>query len=66
MCGLLPHEAIGFLRSLRGVRFTGFDIVEVAPAYDTAAQTTALLAANIGYEMLALTTLAPSAGSGSR
>jgi len=66
VCGLLPHEAIGFLRALRGIRFTGFDIVEVAPAYDTAAQTTALLAANIGYEMLALTTLAPSAGSGSR
>jgi agmatinase len=57
VCGLLPHEAIGFLRALRGVRFTGFDIVEVAPAYDTAAQTTALLAANIGYELLALAAL---------
>jgi agmatinase len=62
VCGLLPHEAIGFLRALRGVAFTGFDIVEVAPAYDTAAQTTALLAANIGYELLALTSLARSAG----
>jgi agmatinase len=57
VCGLLPHEAIGFLRSLRGVRFTGFDIVEVAPAYDTAAQTTALVAANVGYELLALAAL---------
>jgi agmatinase len=57
VCGLLPHEAIAFLRALRGVRFTGFDIVEVAPAYDTAAQVTALLAANIGYEMLALVAL---------
>jgi agmatinase len=57
VCGLLPHEAIGFLRALRGVRFTGFDIVEVAPAYDTAAQTTALVAANIGYELLALAAL---------
>ena len=37
--------------------FTGFDIVEVAPAYDTAAQTTALLAANVGYELLALAAL---------
>jgi agmatinase len=57
VCGLLPHEAIGFLRSLRGIRFTGFDIVEVAPAYDTAAQTTALVAANVGYELLALAAL---------
>jgi agmatinase len=48
------------------VRFTGFDLVEVAPAYDTNAQTTALLAANIAYEMLtliALTSPAPSGGS---
>jgi agmatinase len=57
VCGLLPHEAIGFLRALRGVAFTGFDIVEVAPAYDTASQTTALLAANVGYELLALAAL---------
>jgi agmatinase len=57
VCGLLPHEAIGFLRALRGLRFTGFDIVEVAPAYDTAAQTTALVAANVGYELLALAAL---------
>jgi agmatinase len=64
VCGLLPHEAIGFLRALRGIPFTGFDIVEVAPAYDTAAQTTALLAANIGYELLALAALMSSAPSG--
>jgi agmatinase len=60
VCGLLPHEAIAFLRALRGRHFTGFDIVEVAPAYDTNAQTTALLAANIGYELLALAALSPS------
>jgi agmatinase len=58
VAGLLIHEAIAFLRSLRGIRFTGFDIVEVAPAYDTPGQTTALAAANLGYEMLALTALA--------
>ena len=39
------------------MRFTGFDLVEVAPAYDTNAQTTALLAANIAYEMLTLIAL---------
>jgi agmatinase len=58
VAGLLIHEAIAFLRALRGIRFTGYDIVEVAPAYDTAGQTTALAAANIGYELLALTALA--------
>jgi agmatinase len=58
VAGLLIHEAIAFLGALRGVRFTGYDVVEVAPAYDTAGQTTALAAANIGYELLALTALA--------
>ena len=58
VCGLLPHEAIACLRALRGVRFSGFDIVEVSPPYDNAGQVTALLAANIAYEFLALTALA--------
>ena len=58
VAGLLIHEAIAFLRALTGISFTGYDIVEVAPAYDTAGQTTALPAANLGYEMLALTGLA--------
>ena len=58
VAGLLIHEAIAFLRALRGIRFTGYDIVEVAPAYDTAGQTTALAAANFGYELLTLTALA--------
>jgi arginase family enzyme len=57
VCGLFPHEAIGFLRALRGLAFTGYDLVEVAPAYDTNAQTTALLAANLAYELLTLTAL---------
>ena len=57
VCGLLPHEAIAFVRALRGVEFTGYDLVEVAPAYDTNAQTTALLAANIAYEFITLTAL---------
>jgi agmatinase len=57
VCGLLPHEAIAFVRALRGMRFTGYDLVEVAPAYDTNAQTTALLAANVAYEFLTLTVL---------
>ena len=56
--GLLPHDALGFLRALRGVRFSGYDIVEVSPPYDGSGQTTALFAANVGYELLALTALA--------
>jgi len=55
--GLTAREALGFLRALRGMDFVGFDVVEVAPAYDTAGQTTALLAANVGYELLALKAL---------
>jgi agmatinase len=57
VAGLLPHEALAFLRALRGMRFSGYDVVEVSPPYDTQGQTTALLAANIGYELLALTAL---------
>ncbi len=58
VAGLLPHEALGFLRALAGRRFTGFDLVEVSPPYDGPGQTTALLAAAIAYEFLALTALA--------
>ena len=57
VAGLLPHEALAFLRSLRGMRFTGFDLVEVAPPYDTQAQVTALTAANLAYELLTLRAL---------
>lgn len=52
--GLVPQEAFAFLRSLVGLRFSGFDVVEVAPPYDTAGQSTALLAANVAYEFLAM------------
>jgi len=58
VAGLAPHEALAFIRSLAGMRFSGFDVVEVSPPYDNAGQVTALLAANIAYEFLALTALA--------
>ena len=58
VAGLLPHEAVVLLRSLAGMRFVGYDVVEVAPVYDGPAQTTAMLAANIAYELLALNALA--------
>jgi agmatinase len=61
--GLLPHEALACLRALAGVGFVGFDVVEVAPAYDAPGQVTALNAATIAFEMLALTAVANLAGT---
>ena len=58
VAGLLPHEALAFIRSLAGMRFRGFDVVEVSPPYDNPGQGTAMLAANIAYEFLALAALA--------
>jgi agmatinase len=58
VAGLLPHEALALLRSLAGMEFVGFDVVEVSPPYDGPAQTTAMLAANVAFELLALTALA--------
>jgi agmatinase len=58
VAGLLPHEALALIRSLAGMEFCGFDVVEVSPPYDAPAQTTALLAASIAYEFLALAALA--------
>ena len=52
--GLYPREALAFLRSLAGITFSGFDVVEVSPPYDSAGQVTALHAAAVAYEMLAL------------
>jgi agmatinase len=54
VAGLLPHEALALLRSLAGIPFAGFDVVEVAPTYDGPGQITAVLAANIAFELLSL------------
>ncbi len=61
--GLSSAEALALLRALAGMRFVGFDVVEVSPPYDSPGQITALLAANVAYEMLALAALASSAGA---
>lgn len=58
VAGLQPREALGYLRALAGMRFAGFDLVEVSPPYDGPGQPTALLAANVAYEFLALSALA--------
>lgn len=54
VAGLQPREALDLLRTLKGLRFTGFDVVEVSPPYDGPGQTTALHGAAIAYELLAL------------
>ena len=55
VAGLGPREALALIRALAGMRFTGFDVVEVSPAYDGPGETTALLGASVAYEFLALT-----------
>jgi agmatinase len=56
--GVTSWEALQLLRGLRGAHFVACDIVEVLPAYDPT-QITALLAANVAYEMLTLICLDP-------
>ncbi len=54
IAGFSTAEAVGLLRALRGIRLVGCDVVEVAPSYDGPGQPTALAAANIAYDLLAL------------
>jgi agmatinase len=56
--GLSTREALGFVRALRGVRFAGYDVVEVSPPYDGPGQPTAVAAANVAFELLTLDVLA--------
>lgn len=51
--GLTSFEALNLMRSFRGLRFIGGDVVEVAPAYDSS-DITSLLAATVAYELAAL------------
>ena len=49
--GLTPIQAIEIIRGCRGLNIVGADLVEVSPPYDPQGNT-ALLAANLIYEML--------------
>ena len=51
--GWSSREAIGVIRALAGLKLSGADVVEVAPAYDHA-EITAIAAANVAYEILCL------------
>ena len=52
--GFTSREAQEFVRGLGGIEIVGCDVVEVYPQYDGPGQVTALLAANMGYELLTL------------
>ena len=49
--GLTGPQGLEIIRGCRGLRLVGADVVEVAPAYD-ASGNTALMAANLVYEIL--------------
>jgi agmatinase len=51
VAGLTSREIVDLVRGLSGLKMVGFDVVEVAPAYDSA-EITALLAANLVFEFL--------------
>ncbi len=51
VAGITSREIIELVRGLRGLSLVAFDIVEVAPPYDSS-EITALLAANLVYEFL--------------
>lgn len=51
--GLSSAQALAIIRGLTGLNYVGFDVVEVAPAYDHA-EITALIAAQIAMEYICL------------
>jgi len=54
VAGFSTAEAVAYLRALRGIQLAGADVVEVSPPYDGPGQITALAAANVAWEILAL------------
>jgi agmatinase len=57
IAGFSTAEAVALLRALRGINLVGCDVVEVSPPYDGPGQQTALAAANVLFELLALRAL---------
>ena len=56
--GLTSYEALALVRALAGLELVGADVVEVSPPYDGPGQVTALLAANLLFELVCLLALA--------
>ena len=52
--GPTARETLAILRKLHGINLVGCDVVEVSPLFDQPAQITALLAATVAAELLAL------------
>jgi agmatinase len=59
VAGFSTADAVAYLRALRGIRLAGCDVVEVSPPYDAPGQPTALAAANVLWELLALRAAMP-------
>ena len=57
--GLMPYEALRYVRALAGLPFVGYDVVEVSPQLDGPGGPTAILAANVAYEFLGMNALKP-------
>jgi agmatinase len=55
--GLTSYEALTLVRSLAGLQLVGADVVEVSPPYDGPGQITALLAANLIFELVSVLAL---------
>lgn len=55
--GLTSYEALTLVRALAGLTLVGADVVEVSPPYDGPGQVTALLAANLMFELVSLLAL---------
>jgi agmatinase len=56
--GLTSYEAVTLVRALAGLNLIGADVVEVSPLYDGPGQVTALLAANLMFELVSIMALA--------
>ena len=54
IAGPTSFEAMQYVRALVDIPFVGYDVVEVAPQYDSPGQVTALFAANAIFEMLSM------------
>lgn len=60
--GLTSRELLAILRGLNGTRVVSADVVEVAPAYDSA-EITAVAASNVAYEIISIMATRPHSGS---
>jgi agmatinase len=58
--GFSTAEALALVRSLKGIRLEGCDVVEVSPPYDNAGAITALAGATVLYELLSLRACLPA------